>query len=283
MKNILLLVFSLFTSTLITAQTTVEIIANDTKKPIDFATILLPDYKKSFVANEKGIFNVDVSTYKLPLKIIIDHYGYEKKEVLLNSHSSTVYLDVQSEILQEIIIPPTNAKIKERTYGRKNEGSGRIQGQITRIDDTNKNSGIQFGMIINTNENLKKIKKIHWHINKITFIKAVINLQFYEVENGKPSKHIPHSEINFTITENQKGWLVINVENKDIYIDGSKKIAAILKVQKVAIKKGDDSGNIIMNVGGTATNFLALRSNIYDEWETGPMNYPFYITVDSYE
>lgn len=286
MKNTLLLFVCVLVAQIIATQNIkLQISDLETKESIEFATVLLPEYKKSFVSNEKGIFMVDTNKYKLPLKVIVEQFGFEQKEITLQNNTNTynIFLDPAIELLQEIIIPPANAKIVERTYGRTNEGSGKIQGQMNRFDNENKDSGTEFGLIIKTNNYLKKLKKVHWHINGITFKRAIFNLQFYEVENNKPTKRIPHSEINFSINENQKGWLVLNTENKDIYLDGTKKIAAILKVQKIEFSKGKNEGYIIMNVGAATSNIMTLRSNIYEGWESGPMNFPFYITVDSYE
>ena len=286
MKNTLLLFACTLVTQIITAQNiNLQISDSETKDPIDFATVLLPDYKKSFVSNEKGIFMIDTNKYKLPLKVIVEQFGFDKKEITLqnNTNAYNIYLNPATEVLQELIIPPTNAKIKERIYGRTNEGSGKILGQMNRFDNENKDSGTEFGLIIKTSDHLKRLKKVHWHINGITFKRAIFNLQFYEVENNKPTKRIPHSEINFSIGENQKGWLVLNTENKDIYLDGTKKIAAILKVQKIEFNKGEKEGYILMNVGAATSNIITLRSNIYEGWESGPMNFPFYITVDSYE
>lgn len=286
MKNTLLLFLCVLVTQIIAAQNIkLQISDSETKESIEFATVLLPEYKKSFVSNEKGIFMVDPNKYKLPLKAIVEQFGFEQKEITLQNNTTayTIFLDPAIELLQEIIIPPANAKIVERTYGRTNEGSGKIQGQMNRFNNENKDSGAEFGLIIKTSDHLKKLKKVHWHINGITFKRAIFNLQFYEAENNKPTKRIPHSEINFSINENQKGWLVLNTVNKDIYLDGTKKIAAILKVQKIEFNKGKNEGYIIMNVGAATSNIMTLRSNIYEGWESGPMNFPFYITVDSYE
>lgn len=202
MKNILVLVFSVFTCTLITAQTTVEIIANDTKKPIDFATILLPDYKKSFVANEKGIFTVDTNKYKLPLNVIIQNFGFEKKEIILqNSTAVNVFLNPVSELLKEIIIPPANAKIKDRTIGRTNESSGLFSGEDSTYKPYKKNSntGYEFGMQMNTKKKFLKVKKIHWHLQGFNFKRGYFSIYFYEIVNGKPSTKIPHKKNKFHI------------------------------------------------------------------------------------
>ncbi len=286
MKNTLLLFVCTLVTQIITAQNiNLQISDSETKESIEFATVLLPDYKKSFVSNEKGIFMIDTNKYKLPLKVIVEQFGFDPKEITLQNSTSNfnIFLDATSELLQELIIPPANAKIKERIYGRTSEGSGKIAGFFKSYDSENKDSGLEFGMILNTNNKLKKIKKIHWHIGSVGFIKAVYSLQFYEVENGKPTKRIPHADIHFTIKNTDLGWNIVNVEDLDIYIDESKKVAAILKTLKVDLNKKADNNYLDVNVGFAAGNVLVGRDSQFENWMKFPMNYPFYITVDSYE
>lgn len=284
MKNSILFFF-ITVSSIAQTQITIQVSDNESKENIEFATILLPDYKKSFVTDEKGKFVIDTEQYKLPLKVIAEQFGFEQKEITLQNTTKiyNISLTPSSEILREIIIPPANAKIKERIYGRTNEGSGKIAGFFRSYNSENKDSGLEFGMILNTNNKLKKVKKIHWHIGSVGFIKAVYSLQFYEVENGKPTKRIPHADIHFTIKNTNLGWNIVNVENLDIYIDGSKKVAAILKTLKVDLNKKVDDNYLGVNVGVAAGNVLVARDSQFENWMKIPMNYPFYITIDSYE
>lgn len=286
MKNILFLFAAFILHTVNYAQKiTLQVSNSETKEPVEFASILLPEYKKSFVTDENGIFIIDTNKYKLPLKVITEQLSFEKKETVLLNRTETyaISLNPSSELLQEIIIPPANAKIKERSFGRKGQGSGKIVGSFRNFDKENKNSGVEFGMILNTNNKLKKVKKIHWHINNSTFKQAIFGLQFYEVVNGKPGKKIPHAEINFVVGENKNGWLVLNIDDLDVYIDGNKKVAAVLKALKVEFKKNKKEGSLSLNVGFAAGNNLIGRDSQFEDWMKIPMNYPFYITVDSYE
>ena len=284
MKNILLFLITVFSVTT-QAQVAIQVSNQESKENIEFASILLPEHKKSFVADEQGKFIIDTNKYKLPLKVLIEQFGFESKEINLQNNTKVynIYLNPSSELLREIIIPPKNAKIKERTFGRTNEGSGNLKGAFRNYNEDNKDSGLEFGMILNTNNKLKKIKKVHWYITSADFKRAIYSLQFYEVENGKPSKKIPHESIHFTITDKTNGWLVIDVEVLDFYIDGTKKIAAIIKTQKVEIKGEKQQNYLMTNVGFTVSNGIVGRDSTFEDWMKFPMNYPFYITVDSYE
>src|SRR5690606_26353377 len=123
-----------------------QISDQETKENIEFATVLLPDYKKSFVTDEKGKFVIDTQKYKLPLKVIVEQFGFEQKEITLQNTTNiyNINLTPSSEILREIIIPPTNAKIKERTFGRTNEGSGNLKGAFRNYNEDNKDAGLEF-------------------------------------------------------------------------------------------------------------------------------------------
>lgn len=285
MKHLLTLLLLLTQFIANSQNITLQVTDQESKQPVEFANVLLPAYKKSFVTDERGMLQLDTSIYKLPLKLSVEQFSFESRELTLYNDTKVynVSLNPTSELLQEIIIPPADAKIKERTYGRKGEGSGKIVGVFRNYDKGNKSSGVEFGLILSTGNKLKKLKKVHWHIKEASFSKAVFGLQFYEVENGKPTKRIPHPELNFSVKGGQTGWLVLNIEDMDIYFDKTSKIAAVLKTQKITFDKSKEEGSLALNVGFAASNVIVGRDSQFEEWMKFPMNYPFYITVDSYE
>lgn len=283
MKNTLLLFVCTLVTQIITAQNiNLQISDSETKQPIDFAIVLLPDYKKSFVSNEKGIFMIDTNKYKLPLKVIVEQFGFEKQEITLQNNTSVynIFLDPATEVLQEIIIPPANAKIKERTYGRTSEGSGIGTGEDS---SGSPKTSYEFGMVMNTKEKFLKVKKIHWHLEGFTFKRGFFSVYFYEVKNGKPYKRIPHQNINFILSNKTRGWNIINIENMDLYISGYKKIAVIIKQQKIEFQDGKKEGSFFQNIGLTTKSSFVTRFSPDDEWLAVPASIPLYITVDSYE
>ena len=283
MKNTLLLFLFTFITQITFAQN-VKFQINDkqTKEPVEFATILLPDYKKSLISNENGLFILDAQKYKFPLKVLIDHFGFEQKEIILQKNNSLqiTYIETLSELLQEIIIPPANAKIKERTYGRTSEGSGIFSGEDSAY---NSNTTYEFGMVLNTKEKFLKVKKIHWHLEGFTFKRGYFSVYLYEVKNGKPSKRIPHQNINFILSNKTRGWNIINIEDMDLYITGHKKIAIIIQQQKIEFQESKKEGSFFQNIGLTTGSTFFTRASSNSEWLAIPASIPLYITVDSYE
>lgn len=283
MKNSLLLFLFTFTTHITFAQN-VKLQINDkqTNETVEFATILLSDYKKSFISNEKGLIILDAQKYKFPLKVIIDHFGYEKKEIILQNNKSLqiTFIEPSSELLQEIIIPPANAKIKQRTYGRTSEGSGIGIGEDS---SGSPKTSYEFGMVMNIKEKFLKVKKIHWHLEGFTFKRGYFSVYFYEVKNGKPYKRIPHQNINFILSNKTRGWNNINIEDMDLYLSGYKKIAVIIKQQKIEFQEGKNEGSFFQNIGLTTGSTFFTRASPDDEWLAIPASIPLYITVDSFE
>src|SRR5690606_10820651 len=171
-------------------------------------------YKKSFVTDEKGKFVIDNEQYKLPLKVIAEQFGFEQKEITLQNTTKiyNISLTPSFEMLREVIIPPKNAKIKERTYGRTSEGSGIGTGEDS---SGSPKTSYEFGMVMNIKEKFLKVRKIHWHLEGFTFKRGFFSVYFYEVKNGKPSKRIPHQNINFILSNKTRGWNIINIEDMD--------------------------------------------------------------------
>ncbi|MBA5793345.1 hypothetical protein H1R17_02860 [Flavobacterium sp. xlx-214] len=281
-KAFLFLICAIVTQTTFAQQVKLQISNKETKEPIEFATVLLPDYKKSFTANENGLFVVDAKKYNFPLNVVIETFGFEKKSVALQNLKDlqSVFLEPSSELLQEILIPPKNAKIIERTYGRTSEGSGMFSGEDS---SSNYNTSYEFGMIMNIKEKFIKVKKIHWHLEGFTFKRGFFSIYFYEVKNGKPYKRIPHQNINFILSNKTRGWNVINIEDMDLYISGYKKIAVIIKQQKIEFQEEKKEGSFFQNIGLTTGSTFFTRTSSDGEWLAVPASIPLYITVDSYE
>src|SRR5690606_19136304 len=134
------------------------------------------------------------------------------------------------------------------------------KGSFRSYNDNNKDSGLKFGVILNTNNKLKKIKEIHWYLTGIDFKKAIYGIEFFEVENGKPTKRIPHADIHVIVTNKSKGGIIVNVNDLDIYIDGHKKVAAIFKTLKVEINK-DQKNYLLTNVGFATANTFVFKDS----------------------
>lgn len=266
------------------AQTNIQVKDEESHQPIEYASILLPKYKQRIVTDRNGKIELDQEKYTFPLEIEVEQFSYFSTKYIVSqpNQNHIIELKADSDVLEEIIIPPSNKKIKQRIFGRESKGSGKILGSFKNFDNENKKDGIEFGLIINTNDKFKKLTSINWHIKDFTFKKAVFAIELYETYKGIPSKRINHKEIKMTISDTKNDWYTLDVSDLDIYIDGYKKIAVIIKTLDVVLNK-EQEGELILNVGLATSNQIIARDSYYEDWLKLPFNYPFFIVVDSYE
>src|SRR5690606_33275013 len=164
MKKILILCFFIAISTIAQAQITIQVSDEETKETIELASILLPEHKKRFVTDEHGKFLIDTNKYPHPLNVIVEQFGFESREIALQNVTGIYndHLNPESEMLHEVINPSKNAKIKESTFGRTNEGFSKIVSTFKDFQKENRNACFEVGLDLNTNYKIKKVKKIHW-------------------------------------------------------------------------------------------------------------------------
>lgn len=268
------------------AQQTVkgQLIDAESKRTIAYATISAPSLKTSTLSKPDGSFEIllpDAKDYTLN----IEAWGYHPKEIILNElqNNRQVMLDEAPELMPELFIPPKNAKITKRTYGRTGEGSGLMVASVQSYDKNNYDKGLEFGMIMK-NKGLSELQSFHLHLNAITYKKITYRLTLYEVKNGLPSKKINHQEVIFSITDKNKGWLKLDLSDKSIFLDESiSKFAVVLSLVNVEFAKDSQMGNLSFNLGTAIGNLIVGRDSKFDEWHKLPFNIPMYITVNTYK
>lgn len=277
------LLFLLFISLVAKAQTVQGTLINsETKEPIAYATVKNDKLKKSVLSKSDGTFtfNEDLDA---GLVLEIEAWGFETKKITISDLKKIQILELTeaTELLQEIIIPPANAKISNKTYGRSNEGSGLIKAsaQVYRKDDYDK--GSEFGVIV-SNKGLSQLESFHIHLSENESKKLVFKLQIYEVVNGKPSKKINHENILFSISNKNMGWQKLDLTSHDIYIDSDvSKFAFTLKL--VDADFDSKSTSLIFNTGATVNNQLIIKTSEYDNWTKIPFSIPMYIQAKVYK
>ena len=215
MKKLLFLLFISFVAKAQSVQGT--LINSETKEPIPYATVKIDEIKKSILSKSNGTFLFDEELKESTL-IEIEAWGFEKKQITLSDLKKNKILELTEsvEMLPELIIPPANAKISFKDYGRTNEGSGfmKAQSQTYRKEDYDK--GTEFGIIV-SNKGLSELQSFHIHISENQAKKLILRLQFYEVKNGKPNNRINHEEILLSITDKDNGWLVLDLTEKKYF------------------------------------------------------------------
>ncbi len=268
------------------AQQTVkgQLIDADSEQTIAYATISVPSLKTSTISKPDGSFEFFVPDAK-DYTLNIEAWGYHSKETSVNElrTNQQITLNEAPELLPEMFIPPKNAKITKRTYGRTNEGSGLMIGSAQSYDKDNYDKGLEFGMIMK-NKGLSELQSFHLHLNSISYKKVTYRLMFYEVKNGLPFKKINHQEVIFSITDKNKGWLKLDLSDKSIFLDESiRKFAVVLSLVNIEFAKDKPTGSLSFNLGTAVGNMIVGRDNKFEEWHKLPFNIPMYISVHTYK
>lgn len=258
------------------------LINSESKEPIAYATIKNKKLKKSILSKSDGkfIFNEDLKDDEI---LEIEAWGFEGKEISVSDlkKGETISLVEIPDLLPEMIIPPANAKISIKNYGRTNEGSGFMKAQAQTYKKEDYDKGTEFGIIV-SNKGLSQLESFHIHLSENQAKKLILKLQFYEVKNGKPSKKINHEEVFLSITNNDDGWLVLDLKEKNIFIDSDiSKFAFTLKLVDADFES--ESISLLFNTGFTLTNQLIGKFSEYDNWTKIPFSIPMYVKAKVYK
>ena len=245
MKNKLLTILMLLTTTITYGQVKAVIVDSTTKHKIPFVNIWIEDENIGTTSNINGAFNLNANDSS---KIIVfSSLGYESKKVKLGSITSIVKLKPKNTELQEVFITPRKQNIETviGTIKRKNIngyfGCGTKPWIVARY--------FEYKEPYKQTPYLKKIKLL----TKSDVRDSKFNIRFYSVnENGQPEDNIVNQNVigvarkgkrtteidvsKLNIRFPEKGffiaieWLIIE-SNKYEYtytmVDSKKKLAGI--------------------------------------------------------
>ncbi len=258
------------------------LINSETKEPIAYATIKNEKLKKSILSKSDGkfIFNEDIKDDDI---LEIEAWGFESKEISVSDlkKGETISLVEIPDLLPEMIIPPANAKISYKNYGRTNEGSGFVTGESQNYKKEDYDKGAEFGIIV-SNKGLSELQSFHLHIGSNDSKKLIYRLQFYDVKNGKPNNRINHEEILLSINNKDTGWLVLDLTGKNIFIDSdTSKFAITLKL--VDAEFDSEYSFIRFNSGFATKNQIVVKDSEYEHWIKMPLSLPMYVKAKVYK
>lgn len=263
-----------------------QLLNKETSQGISYASIGLNDKNIGTVSNIDGYFTLMTPDNDEEQKITISALGYHSKQVSIAvlKKDARIYLEEAPEELATMIIPPKNAKIKKRIYGRTNEGSGTITIATSseNMDVENIKVGYEIGVILH-NKGLSQLNNFNLHISKNPTTLSKYRLTLYEVKNGEVSTRIPHQDIIIVIRNGKTGWLKVDLEDYNIYLEKDiRKFAATLTLLERKSTDEDPKKNVYFNTSLAINQLLVLRQNINSNWMKVPLSFPMYFNATSY-
>lgn len=187
--------------------------SNETKLPIQYATIELIDNNIGALTNKQGYFSMFLTEKNKNGLLNIRMLGYKPQSQDLNSFikskKDTIYLIKDTINLTEVIINSQDANCPQEFIGI-NEKSNAVFLE---------NVGSQIAVFcknINPNKN-GKINSLRFYIKSGGKYNAPFRVRIYDVgEAGNPGRELLKE--NLVVTANKKKWFDVNVDSLNISV-----------------------------------------------------------------
>lgn len=185
----------------------------ENKKSLAYVNIGIVDKNFGTTSNEYGEFELNIPNKFIEDSLTFSYVGFNTLTVsikdLLNEKNIEIDLLENMNSLDEVILISKKPKIKKigiRTHNPL------LQGSISSKDGKDI---IEFGQIIKLKNRASHIISAHLYLNYLKNIdSALVRINFYNRENGKPGKRIIQKKLNL-----KKGWIDINLEENEIYLE----------------------------------------------------------------
>ncbi|GGK58102.1 carboxypeptidase-like regulatory domain-containing protein [Rufibacter glacialis] len=231
---------------------------SQTKEPIAYASIGLLQEAKGTISNAKGVFRFSLPTNQKSGIVRISAIGYEARELaieeLLTTGSQTLLLE-----LVPTAVPLPEVQVKAKTWKTKELGGN--AGPITFFHHNfgvfqrpiEENLGRELGIFIHNRDKVSFISKLNFCLTSNKYDQVTFRVKIYTLQEGKPAQNITPSNILHTVKNKQKGWIQVNLEPYNLYVDQDFAIA--LEWVDCAPRSQDNSLTIAASLPGFHTTF----------------------------
>lgn len=220
-KKILILMYVILNTTFsISQERDIKgIITDSLKNPIKYVNVGILNKPVGTVTNEKGAFYLSINDSFILDSLKISCLGFKPKQLAIKSllaqnNDLTISLNSYTEKLNEISISSSNLKTyikgKEKTK-TKNE----VFFAIPSLKKLNLGSEIGRRFSLGTRKP-SLLKEFKFYIKGNNFESVLFRLNFYTIEDNKPSKKINNTNILISANNQQTGWITADLSDYGI-------------------------------------------------------------------
>lgn len=222
-----------------------EILNEDDKTVIPYATIGVNRKDFGTVANEKGVFNYTFDLQDQTSKkdtFTISSIGYYSKKYSiseLNNRITTIYLKPKITEMEEVVVR-TNTEYKSVKLGKSNRvGLGGYDYSTAKEKSNVDKLGREIGAVINIDpEKIYKVEALNFYVLGSEFSKVLFRVCLYKMENGKIVGPSILTDDILIEANDKPGWKKIDLNNYKILLHHMKDIAVTLQwVKGVPLNK----------------------------------------------
>lgn len=199
-----------------------RVISKDENRPISYAKIGVEKENIGVVADEDGIFSIDLSKANTLNKIKIEVAGYETYTEIVSDfikqNSQKIYLKEKIKNIQEVKLKPK--KLVDKNWGVNTK----TKSVMYSVNPAFKKEDFLGETALEFKANKKsKIKNINLNIASITADRPVImRYTIYNEKNGFPNESILDEEITVELTKDKivDQTFTLDVNDKNIWVQG---------------------------------------------------------------
>lgn len=221
MKKILIIIYVILNSTFsISQEREIKgIITDSLKNPIQYVNVGILNKPVGTVTNENGEFNLNIDNSLISDTLKISCLGFKSKELqiknlLTNKNEINISLENYTEKLNEIIINSSN--LKTYTKGKEQtKTKNKVFFAIPSMKNLNLGSEIGRKFSLGTKKP-SLLKEFKFFLKENNFESVLFRLNFYTIENNKPSKKINNTNILISADNGLTGWIIADLTDYSI-------------------------------------------------------------------
>lgn len=265
-KYCLLTILLLLQNVALHAQKSLKgsIIDSKTNQGIPYASIGVVGKNIGTIADENGDFVLRLNKNSVSEKnpAIISSIGYESVSFRISKIKNTILLNPEKIQLKDTIVKSND--FEQKSIGRTVEkGIGSISFHNKKDKNIDDKLGREIGAILNL-KGRNYLKKINFFIGQNQFDKVKFRLNIYNVKNNYPKDLIINDEILIELSQNQKGWIEIDVSKYDLRFED--RVAVALQwIEGIEIDRESKSVTIPAIFPAFPRNGL-IRAKSQDFW-----------------
>lgn len=252
-------------------------------EPVPYATLGIKGKPIGTVASGKGdfAFTIQPGAVSATEKLVVSCIGFAGVSLPVTAFAQgpvEIKLEPLREELEAVTVRP--GKVKVRKVGRAHGGGIVHLGYYTAYDSIEHDKlGREYGVILPLKEDCL-LQDFNVYLTQNEFKSVSFRLNIYSVENGIPAEPLLQKDVIFTVENERRKWISVDLKKYSIFISGHDKIAVSMQ-WLTSVKADEDSRYFTLSVGYPSLfNSYIFREKSQDKWRVNSEGNPsMYLTV----
>ncbi len=222
-KSPYLLLFSLAIVLHATAQDTRMIrgvIVDKDGQGLPYVSIGIVNTPYGTVSDEGGNYKMQLpATAKAKDSLKFSCIGYDSKAVLVGNIARDflpVKMDIAPTLLSEVVVRPVHTKIKVIGITHK---KGMMANNFAISGEAGQNLGAEIGERFELGGKRNFLDTLNVFVNTNSFDTVAFRINIYNIQNGMPGKSLLDRNIWFTLFNQGKGWIALDLKPYHLVFD----------------------------------------------------------------